>query len=233
MNFKLPELPFEPDSLNPHISPETIEFHYRKHHLSYINRLNELLLRSPFRGRTLEDIIHCTQVREIAIFDNASQAWNHTFYWHGLSSGGARFPTGPLYERILRDFGTFEGFKLEFIETALSLFGSGWVWLVKNQSGRLEIVCSSNSDTPLIDHKIPILVCDLWEHAYYIDYRNAKKSYLEHFWKIVNWKFAASNFLQNTTPNMTEHMSEGSVISKVRNIREIPHFYNLKKEAFL
>lgn len=196
MNFRLPTLPFNPDALTPHISPETIEFHYGKHHRAYVDRLNGLLEHSSLNGHTLEEIIFSTQVQGLSIFDNASQAWNHTFYWLGLSPHGGTHPVGPLYEQVMRDF------------------GSGWAWLVKGDQGRLEIVCSSNADTPIVEKKKPILVCDLWEHAYYLDYRNAKGAYLDHFWKIVNWKFAAANYQADRIPNMTQFMTDPAVMEK-------------------
>jgi Fe-Mn family superoxide dismutase len=208
MSFKLPELPFDRDALNPHISSETIDFHYTRHHALYVLELNSLLRNSSLNGKTLEEVICATQVQGVAIFDNASQAWNHTFYWHCLCAGGSRIPPGPLLYQVIQRFGSLETLKREFNEMALSFFGSGWIWLVKNKRGRLEIVCSSNADTPIVENKVPLLVCDLWEHAYYIDYRNAKNVYLEHFWKLVNWKFAASNFGCNEIPNMTRFMSD-------------------------
>ncbi|MHA7841440.1 MAG: superoxide dismutase [Gammaproteobacteria bacterium] len=192
MTFELPALPYELNGLQPHISQETLEYHYGKHHQAYVNNLNKLIPDTEFEGKTLEQII---QKATGGIFNNAAQVWNHTFYWHSLSPQGGGEPSGALADAINKHFGSFAQFKTQFTQAATTLFGSGWAWLVKNQDGSLSIEQTTNADTPLRDpNKTPLLTCDVWEHAYYIDVRNARPEYVENFWQLVNWQFASDNF---------------------------------------
>lgn len=191
MSIQLPPLPYEMDALAPHISRETLEYHYGKHHKAYVDNLNNLLPGTELEGKSLEQIILNSQG---PIFNNAAQVWNHTFYWHSLSPQGGKEPTGALGEAITKTFGSYEKFKEQFTKTAIGTFGSGWAWLVKKQDGSLEIQSTSNAQTPMTTGAKALLTCDVWEHAYYIDYRNARPKYLENFWALVNWDFAAKNF---------------------------------------
>ncbi|SFN93218.1 superoxide dismutase [Fe] [Xenorhabdus japonica] len=190
MSFELPALPYTKDALEPHISAETLEYHYGKHHNTYVVNLNNLIKDTEFAGKSLEEII---KTSEGGIFNNAAQVWNHTFYWHSLSPNGGGEPTGKLADTINNAFGSFSEFKQQFTDSALKNFGSGWTWLVKKADGTLAIVNTSNAATPLTSEDKPILTVDVWEHAYYIDYRNARPQYLEHFWALVNWKFVEEN----------------------------------------
>jgi superoxide dismutase, Fe-Mn family len=185
----LPELPYARDALAPHISAETIEFHYGKHHATYVDKLNAALPGTAFENSTLEEII---QKASGPIFNNGAQVWNHTFYWHCLSPNGGGEPTGKLAEAINASFGDFATFKQKFSDSALNNFGSGWTWLVKTASGGLEIVNTSNAANPLTGGQTPVMTCDVWEHAYYVDYRNARPKYLEAFWHLVNWEFISA-----------------------------------------
>jgi Fe-Mn family superoxide dismutase len=189
MEHKLPELPYPVEALKPHISVETIEYHYGKHHKAYADNLNRLIIGTEFASMTLEDII---KKATGGIFNNAAQLWNHTFYWNSLSPQSGE-PSGELATRINRDFGSYAQFKEKFTAAATTFFGSGWIWLVKNPDGSLTIETTANAGTPLKDGKKALLTCDVWEHAYYIDYRNLRAKYVEAFWKIVNWPFAAAN----------------------------------------
>ncbi len=191
MSFELPALPYAKDALAPHISAETIEFHYGKHHQTYVTNLNNLIAGTEFEGLSLEEIVKKSSG---SIFNNAAQIWNHTFYWNSLSPNGGGAPTGGLANAIDRTFGSFEQFKEEFTKTAVTTFGSGWAWLVKKPNGGLELVSTSNAATPLSAGQTPILTCDVWEHAYYIDYRNLRPKYLEAFWALVNWEFVSANY---------------------------------------
>lgn len=191
MSFQLPELPYAMDALQPHISKETLEYHYGKHHLTYVNNLNQLLIDSPLAGSTLEQII---MKSEGGLFNNAAQVWNHTFYWYCLSPQGGGEPTGKLAQAIDEKFGSFLAFKELFSKTALTTFGSGWAWLVLDEHGELAVTSTSNADTPMRNRHKALLTCDVWEHAYYIDYRNARASYIDHFWNLVNWKFVSEQF---------------------------------------
>ena len=191
MAFELPALPYAKDALAPHISEETLEYHYGKHHQTYVTNLNNLVPGTEFDGLTLEQII---QKSSGGIFNNAAQVWNHTFYWNSLSPNGGGEPTGGLANAINRTFGSFEAFKEAFTKCAVTTFGSGWAWLVKNKDGSLALVSTSNAGCPLTEGQTPLLTCDVWEHAYYIDYRNARPAYLEAFWALVNWDFASANF---------------------------------------
>jgi len=191
MPFQLPPLPYPKNALAPTISEETLEFHYGKHHQTYVTNLNNLIEGTEFAGKSLEQIITSSSG---GMFNNAAQVWNHTFYWHCLSPNGGGEPTGDLANVINRTFGSFEKFKEEFTKCAVTTFGSGWAWLVKNADGTLALVSTSNAGCPLTTDQKPLLTCDVWEHAYYIDYRNARPAYLEAFWKLVNWEFAAENY---------------------------------------
>ena len=191
MEHTLPELPYGKDTLAPGISAETIEYHYGKHHKAYIDNINRLIGGTEFETMSLEEIIRKSSG---GIFNNAAQVWNHTFYWNCLSPHGEGEPAGELANAINSQFGSFAGFKEKFTSAAVTLFGSGWVWLVKNSDGSLSIETTSNAGTPLKDGKKAILTCDVWEHAYYIDHRNARAKYVDAFWSLVNWKFAAGNF---------------------------------------
>ena len=189
MAFELPALPYARDALAPHISPETIDFHYGKHHQTYVTNLNNLVPGTEFESMSLEEIVKKSSG---GIFNNAAQVWNHTFYWHSLSPTGGGEPTGRLAEEITKSFGSFAAFKEEFTKVALGTFGSGWAWLVERPDGSLGIVSTSNAATPLTGPDRPLLTCDVWEHAYYVDYRNARAKYVEAFWNLVNWDFATS-----------------------------------------
>lgn len=191
MTIELPPLPYEMDALAPHISRETLEFHYGKHHKTYVDNLNNLIPNTEFAGKTLEHIILNSTG---GIFNNAAQVWNHTFYWHCLTPNGGGEPQGQLASAIEKSFGSFSNFKELFTKTAITTFGSGWAWLVKKADGSLELVSTSNAQTPMTSQHIALLTCDVWEHAYYIDYRNARAKYLEHFWNLINWDFVATNF---------------------------------------
>lgn len=190
MTFELPKLPYELAALEPHISEETLAFHYGKHHQAYVNNLNKLVVGTEHEGKTLEDII---KTADGGIFNNAAQIWNHTFYFNGFKPEGGGEPRGPLADKINATFGSFTDFKEQFTKAAATLFGSGWAWLVKNNKGELEIVTTTNAGNPLTDGKTPLLTCDVWEHAYYIDVRNARPKYIENFWEIINWDFVASH----------------------------------------
>lgn len=191
MAHELPPLPYAMDALLPHISPETLEYHYGKHHQTYVTKLNGLVEGTELENTSLEDLIRTSSG---GIFNNAAQVWNHTFYWHCLSPNGGGEPTGAIADAINASFGSFEDFKAAFANTAVNTFGSGWAWLVKNADGSLELVSTSNAATPLtVEGQTPLLTCDVWEHAYYIDYRNARPQYLEAFWNLVNWDFVNQN----------------------------------------
>jgi len=189
MKHELPPLPYSMDALEPHISRETLEYHYGKHHNTYVVNLNNLIQGTEFENMSLDDIVLKASG---PIFNNAAQVWNHTFYWNSLSPNGGGAPGGAIAEAINRDFGSFDDFKEAFSKAAVTLFGSGWAWLVKS-GGKLEIVQTQNAGNPMTDGKQPILTCDVWEHAYYIDYRNARPKYVENFWNLVNWEFANQN----------------------------------------
>jgi len=190
MVHELPELPFSRDALAPHISAETIDYHYGKHHQAYVDNLNRMIPGTEFETMELVDIVKSASG---GIFNNAAQVWNHTFYWNCLSPQGGGEPAGNLMEAIDAAFGSFAGFKDEFSKTAVGTFGSGWAWLVKNADGTLVLESTSNADTPVKSGKTPLLTCDVWEHAYYVDYRNARPGYVKSFWNLVNWEFVAKN----------------------------------------
>mgnify|MGYP001108556078 FL=1 len=191
MSFELPKLPYALDALEPHISKETLEYHYGKHHQTYVTNLNNLVKGTDLENKSLEELIKTT---EGGIFNNAAQVWNHTFYWNCLAPNAGGAPTGKIAEAINKAFGSFEEFKKQFNDAAAKNFGSGWTWLVKKADGSLAIVNTSNAATPVSGEDKPLLTVDVWEHAYYIDYRNARVKYLEEFWALVNWDFVAKNF---------------------------------------
>ncbi|KTD00453.1 superoxide dismutase [Fe] [Fluoribacter gormanii] len=190
MTFTLPELPYAKNALEPHISSETLEYHYGKHHQAYVTNLNKLIPGTEFESMDLEEIIKNSKG---GIFNNAAQVWNHTFYWHCLSPNGGGEPQGKLAEAINKHFGSFSAFKEEFTKTSISTFGSGWAWLVQDSTGALKIISTSNAGTPMTEGLTALLTCDVWEHAYYIDYRNARPDYVGAFWSLVNWDFVVSN----------------------------------------
>ncbi|WP_411824213.1 superoxide dismutase [Leptospira sp. 'Mane'] len=190
MEHKLPELPYAKDALLPHISPETLDFHYGKHHQTYVTNLNNLIKGTEFENSSLEDIVKKSSA---GIFNNAAQIWNHTFYWHSLSPKGGGPATGAVGDAINKAFGSFDAFKEKFTQSAVTNFGSGWTWLVK-KGDSVEIVNTSNAGSPLKDGIQSLITVDVWEHAYYIDFRNARPKYLEAFWNLVNWEFANQNF---------------------------------------
>ncbi|MBC7661449.1 MAG: superoxide dismutase [Fe] [Chitinophagaceae bacterium] len=186
MAFKLPELPYAKDALAPHISAETLEYHYGKHHQAYVDNLNKLVAGTPNESKSLEELVKTT---EGGVFNNAAQVWNHTFYWYCMKPKGGGAPTGKIGEAITKNFGSFENFKEQFSEAAKTQFGSGWAWLVKKPDGSLAIEKTGNAGNPMTSGLKPVMTCDVWEHAYYIDYRNARPKYVESFWNLVNWDF--------------------------------------------
>lgn len=190
MTFTLPPLPYAMDALAPAISQETLEYHYGKHHKAYVDNLNKLVAGTEFESMTLEAII---KKATGGIFNNAAQVWNHTFYWHCLSPQGGGEPTGKVADAINKTFGSFGEFKDKFTATAISTFGSGWAWLAQDEQGNIKIMSTSNAATPMQENLTALLTCDVWEHAYYIDYRNARANYVSAFWNLVNWDFVAGN----------------------------------------
>ena len=190
MSFELPQLPYAKDALAPVISKETIEYHYGKHHQTYVTNLNKLVEGSEHAGKSLEDIIKTSSG---GVFNNAAQIYNHTFYWNCLTPNKTEASSG-LKAAIIETFGSVDEFKKAFSAAAIATFGSGWAWLVKDSNGKLEIVTTSNAGCPLTDNKTPLLTFDVWEHAYYIDYRNARPNYVEKLWDIVNWEFISEQF---------------------------------------
>ena len=191
MTHELPALPYALDALAPTLSQETLEYHYGKHHQTYVTNLNNLIPGTEFEAMSLEDIIMKSSG---GVFNNAAQVWNHTFYWNCLSPNGGGAPTGALAAAIDAKFGSFEEFKKQFNQSGATNFGSGWTWLVKNADGSLEIFNTSNAGTPMTSGKQALLTLDVWEHAYYLDDRNARPKYLETMWHIVNWDFVAANY---------------------------------------
>ena len=191
MKHELPALPYENNALEPFISAETLEYHYGKHHQTYVTNLNNLIAGTEFENLSLEDIVRKSSG---GIFNNAAQVWNHTFYWNGMKPNGGGKPTGALAEAIDKAFGSFDKFKEEFSKCAVTTFGSGWAWLVKNADGSLALVSTSNAGCPLTAGQKPLLTIDVWEHAYYIVYRNARPKYVEDFFSVVNWDFVAANY---------------------------------------
>ena len=197
MAFVLPKLPYGDSDLDPVISAETIGFHYGKHHNTYVVNLNNLTKDSPLADASLDDVIAQTygKADKVGLYNNAAQIWNHTFYWFCLSPKGGGQPSGALADAITKKFGSFDEFKKQFTQTAVTTFGSGWAWLVKNADGSIELASTSNAQTPLTQAgKTPLLTCDVWEHAYYIDFRNRRPDYVGAFWNLVDWEFVAKNF---------------------------------------
>ncbi|MGX5660181.1 superoxide dismutase [Fe] [Castellaniella ginsengisoli] len=190
MAFTLPPLPYAMDALAPHISQETLEYHYGKHHQAYVTNLNKAIEGTDLASLSLEDVIRKSSG---GVFNNAAQVWNHTFYWNSLSPKGGGEPAGALRQAIEAKWGSVDAFKAAFSQSAAGNFGSGWTWLVKKADGTLDIVNTSNAGTIVNTNDKALLTCDVWEHAYYIDYRNARPKYLENFWNLVNWDFAAAN----------------------------------------
>lgn len=190
MAFSLPPLPYAMDALSPHISKETLEYHYGKHHQAYVTNLNKLIADTADENLSLEEIIKKSSG---PLFNNAAQTWNHSFYWKCLTPKGENEPVGKLADAIIKAFGSFAAFKEKFSQVAAATFGSGWAWLVQNKDGSLTITSTSNAGTPMTDNSQALLTCDVWEHAYYIDYRNARPDYIKAFWSIVNWDFVSSN----------------------------------------
>ncbi len=193
MEHTLPDLPYDKKALEPHISAETFEYHHGKHHQTYVTNLNNLIPGTEFESMTLEEIVKKSSG---GIFNNAAQIWNHTFFWNSLKPKGGGAPTGALGDAINAKWGSFDAFKEAFTKTAVGTFGSGWAWLVKKADGSVDIVNTSGAGTPLTTGDTPLLTCDVWEHAYYIDYRNLRPKYVEAFWNLVNWDFAQANFGQ-------------------------------------
>lgn len=194
MAFELPQLPWAKDALAPVMSAETIEYHYGKHHQAYVNNLNNIVPGSKYEKMSLEEIVKATngQASEKKVFNNAAQVWNHTFYWNCMKPNGGGQPTGALADAINAAFGSFDKFKEEFTKVAIGTFGSGWAWLVKKADGSLALASTIGAGNPMTSGDTPLLTCDVWEHAYYIDYRNARPKYIEAFWNVVNWEFAGT-----------------------------------------
>ncbi len=191
MAFTLMTLPYAKDALAPHVSPETIDYHYGKHHQTYVTNLNNLVAAdASLAGKSLEEIVKSSSG---GLFNNAAQVWNHDFYWNSLSPNGGGEPTGAVAAAIDASFGSFAGFKEKFGAACLGRFGSGWAWLVKKADGKLDIVTTPNAETPLTTGDVALLTCDVWEHAYYVDYRNARAKYVEGWWALVSWDFANKN----------------------------------------
>lgn len=190
MTFTLPELPYSKEALAPYMSQETLEYHHGKHHNAYVNNLNNLIKGTKYENMSLEEIILCS---EGPIFNNSAQIWNHTFFWNSLSPNGGGEPTGKALEAITKEWGSFDKFKEEFTKSAATNFGAGWTWLVQNKEGKLAIVNTSNAQTPMTTGATALLTVDVWEHAYYIDYRNERPKFINGFWALANWDFVTSN----------------------------------------
>lgn len=190
--FTLKPLPYDIDALEPHMSKETLEYHYGRHHRGYVDKLNSAIEGSRLEEFTLEKIVR--DASDEGIFRNAAQAWNHEFFWHCLDPQGSGEPSGRLADALTASFGSFGDFREQFTNTASDIFGSGWAWLIKSKDDHLQIVATSNADTPLTRAATPLLTCDMWEHAYYVDHRNDRSTYLDAFWRLVNWKFVSQNF---------------------------------------
>lgn len=192
MEHQLPPLPYPINGLEPYISKETLEYHHGKHHQAYVTNLNNQIKNTPFENSSLEEIIKGSSG---GVFNNAAQVWNHTFFWQCMKPNGGGDPSGPLADAIKSKWGSVASFKEEFTKNCVGNFGSGWTWLVKKADGTLDIVNTSNAATPLTSADKPLLTCDVWEHAYYIDYRNARAKFIEAFWNVVNWDFVANNYI--------------------------------------
>ncbi|OFZ19399.1 MAG: superoxide dismutase [Bdellovibrionales bacterium GWB1_55_8] len=191
MKHSLPELPFAKNALEPHISAETLEYHWGKHHKAYLDKLNTLIQGTEYEQLPLEEIVLRSDGK---IFNNAAQAWNHTFFWNCLTGDSKKSPDGPILDAIKRDFGSLEDMKKKFQSIAVDQFGSGWAWLVRKRDGSLALKSTSNAENPLRDGDIPIFVCDVWEHAYYIDYRNDRARFVQSIWNVVNWDFVQTTY---------------------------------------
>lgn len=189
--FELPALPYSKDALAPHMSSETLEFHHGKHHKTYVDNLNKLVPGTEFEGMKLEEIMLKSSG---PVFNNAAQIWNHTFFWNCLTPKSQGEPTGALAEAIKRDFGSFAQFKEKFADVTVKHFASGWGWLVKDKTGKLQVLSTANAANPMTEGHTPLLTCDVWEHAYYIDFRNRRADFVGAFWNLVNWDFVAKNF---------------------------------------
>ena len=194
MAFKLPDLPYAENALAPNISEETIEFHYGKHHKTHVDTLNNLIMSSEFEGKSLEEII---QFSSGNIFNHAAEMWNHSFYWRCMTPNSNMMPSGAFSDAIDRTFGSFDYLKEEFARASVSIFGSGWGWLVRANDGTLELMCTSGTGNPMVDKKIPLLTCDVWEHAYYIDYRNSRLAYVKAFLELINWDYVQARFVES------------------------------------
>lgn len=209
MRFQLPPLPYEFDALEPHISADTLETHYLKHHKGYIEKTNELL-EAPTAWQedlSLEEIVKTSSG---PLFNNAAQAWNHTFFWRCLAPDAGGEPDAEMLGAITRDFGSFAHFRRLFSQKAADVFGSGYTWLVLERTGRMNIVSTANAETPLIGDEVPLLVLDVWEHAYYLDHRNDRKAFIETFWNLVNWEFVLENYRREAAPDFTPLMARSS-----------------------
>ena len=195
MAFELPPLPYAKNALAPHMSEQTLDFHYGKHHNGYVVKLNTLVPGTKYESMSLMDVIAESSkvAADKGIFNNSAQIWNHSFYWECLSPDGGGDPSGALYDALTSSFGSVDTFREQFSQKAVTLFGSGWAWLVKKADGSLAIEQTSNADTPVTGSDTPLLTCDVWEHAYYVDYRNARPKYVEAYWNLVNWDFVAKN----------------------------------------
>ena len=194
IDLLLPELPYNKNALAPLITEETFDYHYGKHHAAYVKNLNDIIKDSELQEKSVEELILIGNNKQDAgLFNNAAQHWNHSFFWHCLSPNSGGQPTGAIKDLILRDFNSFENFKDQFSTTATKLFGAGWAWLAQDDAGKLEIIPMKDAHTPLTESKTPILTLDVWEHAYYIDYRNARPKFVESFWELINWDFANEN----------------------------------------
>jgi Fe-Mn family superoxide dismutase len=191
MNFELPNLPYEYDALSPYIGIKTLEFHYGKHHNAYVNNLNNLVKGTKFENASLEQIV---KEAEGGIYNNGAQVWNHTFYFFGFDPHGSREPSGELANAINKSFGSFDQFKEKFSNAAVTLFGSGWTWLARKVDGSLEIIQESNAGNPLRAGLKPVLTCDVWEHAYYLDYQNRRPDYIKAFWNILDWDVISGRY---------------------------------------
>jgi Fe-Mn family superoxide dismutase len=194
MKHELPPLPYPKNALEPHMSRETLEFHHDKHHANYVNKLNELIQGTEFENASLEDIVKRSSG---AVFNNAAQTWNHSFFWNCLSPKGGGEAPGEIGRQIASSFGSFNDFKTKFSQAAEGQFGSGWAWLCRGADGKLSVRSTGNADTPLKSGDTPLLTCDVWEHAYYIDYRNSRKDFVAAFWNLVNWEFVEKNCTQD------------------------------------
>jgi Fe-Mn family superoxide dismutase len=208
MSIQFPPLPYPADALQPSISKNTMAFHYGKHHRKYVLKLNELIKDTPFDKMELEEIIIESFNSNENIFNNAAQAWNHNFYWHCMTPKARQDITSDAHAQIIINFGSLENLKFQFTESAKKLFGSGWTWLVLNPDGNLSIENFKDADTPIVHNQVPLLTCDVWEHAYYLDYQNERSKYLNNFWELVDWHFVDSNMSKATSLGIKKIKSE-------------------------